>query len=78
MYVKTHSPKMGVRICFSDCRWDEYIISDSEEEGDAEEQFSVAFAAEAVAILAIGCVAGLKGLQKVRKGVRQIGLHIII
>lgn len=29
----------------------------------------MAFAAEAVAILAIGCVAGLKGLQKVRKGV---------
>lgn len=50
-------------------RWDEYITSDSEEEEDVEEQFSVAFAAEAVAILAIGCVAGLKGLQKVRKGV---------
>jgi len=60
---------MDVWICFSDCRWDEYIISDSEEEDDAEEQFSVAIAAEAVAILAIGCVAGLKGLQKVRKGV---------
>ena len=32
----------------------------------------MAFAAEAVAILAIGCVAGLKGLQKVRKGVGYI------
>ena len=56
-------------ICPIHYRWDEYITSDSEEEEDVEEQFSVAFAAEAVAILAIGCVAGLKGLQKVRKGV---------
>ena len=69
--MKIPSPKTGVRNLFSDCRWDEYITSDSEEEGDVEEQFSVSFAAEAVAILAIGCVAGLKGLQKVRKGVRH-------
>ena len=60
----------------SPCRWDQYITSDSGDEADVEEQFSVAFAAEAVAILAIGCVAGLKGLQKVRKGVSQsLGLH---
>lgn len=48
-------------------------MTDSEEEQEVDEQHSVAFAAEVAAILAIGCVAGLKRLQKMRKDVR-IGL----
>ena len=44
-------------------------MTDSEEEHEIDEMYSVSFAAESVAILAIGCVAGLKGMQKIRKGV---------
>lgn len=44
-------------------------MTDSEEETELPDHINVACAAEAVAILAIGCVAGLKGLSKMRKGV---------
>jgi hypothetical protein len=51
-----------------DGRWDKYIMTDSEPEHEVDENYCVAFAAESVAILAIGCVSGLKGLRKLRKG----------
>lgn len=50
-------------------RWDEYITTDSESDYEVDDNYCVAFAAEAAAILAIGCVAGLKGLKKMKKGV---------
>lgn len=52
-----------------DGRYDEYIMTDSEEEYEVDEYHRVGFAAEVACILAIGCVAGLKGLSKMRKGV---------
>ena len=51
-------------------RWDEFIMTDSEPEHEVDENHCVAFAAESVAILAIGCVSGLRGLRKLRKGVK--------
>lgn len=51
-----------------DGRYDEYIMTDSEEEYEVDEYHSVGFAAEVACILAIGCVAGLKGLSKMRRG----------
>ncbi|CAI8009295.1 Espin [Geodia barretti] len=51
-----------------DGRWDEFIMTDSEPEHEVDENHCVAFAAESVAILAIGCVSGLRGLRKLRKG----------
>lgn len=47
-------------------------MTDSEEEYEVDEYHSVGFAAEVACILAIGCVAGLKGLSKMRRGVRKI------
>ena len=44
-------------------------MTDSEPEHEVDETYCVAFAAETAAILAIGCVSGLKGLKKFRKGV---------
>ena len=44
-------------------------MTDSESEHEVDENYSVAFAAEMAAILAIGCVSGLKGLKRLRKGV---------
>ena len=44
-------------------------MTDSESEHEVDENYCVAFAAETAAILAIGCVSGLKGLKKLRKGV---------
>ena len=44
-------------------------MTDSEEEYEVDEFHRVGFAAEVACILAIGCVAGLKGLSKMRKGV---------
>lgn len=54
-----------------DGRYDKYIMTDSEaeEEYEVDEYHRVGFAAEVACILAIGCVAGLKGLTKMRKGV---------
>ena len=53
-----------------DGRYDQYIMTDSEEETDLiDETKTVAYVAESVCILAIGCVAGLKGLSRMRKGV---------
>ena len=47
-------------------------MTDSEEETELPDHINVACAAEAVAIVAIGCVAGLKGLSKMRK---EVWLH---
>lgn len=46
-------------------------MTDSEPEHEVDENYCVAFAAETAAILAIGCVSGLRGLKKFRKGVRR-------
>ncbi|XP_064397697.1 uncharacterized protein LOC135344431 isoform X2 [Halichondria panicea] len=50
-----------------DGRYDKYIMTDSESDTDLPEHVGVACAAESVAIVAIGCVAGLRGLAKMRK-----------
>jgi hypothetical protein len=39
---------------------------------DIEDGMNVGLLAEAAAILAIGCVAGLKGLSRIRKRVRYL------
>ena len=46
-------------------------MTDSEEEYETDEFHKVGFAAEVACILAIGCVAGLKGLSKIRRGVSE-------
>lgn len=46
-------------------------MTDSEEEYEVDEYHRVGFAAEVACILVIGCVAGLKGLSKMRRGVRE-------
>ncbi len=53
-----------------DGRYDKYIMTDSESETEIPDHVGVACAAEAVAIVAIGCVAALRGLSKMRKEVR--------
>ena len=50
-------------------------MTDSESEREVDENYSVAFAAETAAILAIGCVSGLKALKKLRKGVSPSPLN---
>jgi hypothetical protein len=50
-------------------------MTDSEEEYEVDEFHRVGFAAEVACILAIGCVAGLKGLTKMRRGVRYKQVH---
>ena len=47
-------------------------MTDSEPEHDVDENYCVAFAAETAAILVIGCVSGLRGLKKIRKGVGYV------
>ena len=42
-------------------------MTDSEEEHEIDELHSVGYAAEVAAIIAIGCVAGLRGLSRMRK-----------
>ena len=44
-------------------------MTDSEEEYEVDEYHRVGFAAEVACVLAIGCVAGLKGLSRMRRGV---------
>ena len=61
-----------------DGRYDEYIMTDSEEEREIDDKHGVGFAAEVACILAIGCVAGLKGLSKMRKGVKLMQILFII
>lgn len=53
-----------------DGRYDEYIMNDSDYEYEPEDYMNVGLLAEAAAILAIGCVAGLKGLGRIRKKVK--------
>ncbi len=43
-------------------------MTDSEEEYEVDDQHRVGFAAEVACIIAIGCVAGLKGFSKMKKG----------
>ena len=50
-------------------------MTDSESECEVDENYSVAFAAETAAILAIGCVSGLRALKKLRKGVSPSPLN---
>lgn len=45
-------------------------MTDSEDEPELDEHINIAHAAECAAIIAIGCVAGLKKIGKMRKGVR--------
>lgn len=57
-----------------DGRYDQYIMTDSEEEHEIDELHSVGYAAEVAAIIAIGCVAGLRGLSRMRKKGAVVGL----
>ena len=47
-------------------------MTNLEDDIDIEDNMSVGLLAEAAAILAIGCVAGLKGLSRIRKKVRLL------
>ena len=47
-------------------------MTDSEDEPELDEHINVSHAVECAAIIAIGCVAGLKGLGKIRKGVSKV------
>lgn len=53
-----------------DGRYDQFIMTDLEDDIEIEDNMNVGLLAEAAAILAIGCVAGLKGLSRIRKKVR--------
>ena len=53
-------------------------MTDSESETELPDHVGVACAAEAAAIIAIGCVAGLKGLAKMRKEVTSPQSHMIL
>ena len=53
-----------------DGRYDQYIMTDSDDDFMVDESMNVGLLAEAAAILVIGCVAGLKGIGKIRKKVR--------
>ena len=53
-----------------DGRYDDFIMTDDEDDFGVDPEMNVGLLAEAAAILAIGCVAGLKGLNRVRKKVR--------
>ena len=55
-----------------DGQYDKYIMTDSEEEYEVDDLHRVGFAAEMACILAIGCVAGLRGLTKMKTKVRRI------
>ena len=54
-----------------DGRYDQYIMNDSDYEYEADDNVNVGLLAEAAAIVAIGCVAGLKGISRIRKKVRH-------
>ena len=45
-------------------------MTDLEDDIEIEDYMNIGFLAEAAAILAIGCVAGLKGLSRMRKKVK--------
>eukprot|EP00731_Ephydatia_muelleri_P013653 Em0007g963a len=49
-----------------DGRYDQFIMTDSEDEGDVPEHCQVAFGAECAAILALACVVSFKGMDKQR------------
>ena len=53
-----------------DGRYDQFIMTDLEDDIEIEDHMNVGLLAEAAAILAIGCVAGLKGMSRIRKKVR--------
>ena len=59
-----------------DGRYDEYIMTDSDYEFELDEQLNVGLLAEAAAILAIGCVAGLKGISRIRKKVSETSGYV--
>ena len=52
-----------------DGRYDQFIMTDLEDDIEIEDHMNVGLLAEAAAILAIGCVAGLKGMSRMRKKV---------
>ena len=43
-------------------------MTDSEEEYEVDDRHRIGFAAEVACIIAIGCVAGLRGMTKMKKG----------
>lgn len=47
-------------------RYDQFVMTDSEDEGDVPEHCQVAFGAECAAILALACVVSFKGMDKQR------------
>ena len=55
-----------------DGRYDQFIMTDLEDDIEIEDHMNVGLLAEAAAILAIGCVAGLKGMSRIRKKVRYV------
>ena len=59
-----------------DGRFDQFITTDLEDDIDIEDNMNIGLLAEAAAILAIGCVAGLKGLSRIRKKVRLLILIV--
>ena len=55
-----------------DGRYDQFIMTDLEDDIEIEDYMNVGLLAEAAAILAIGCVAGLKGMSRIRKKVKYV------
>ena len=55
-----------------DGRYDQYIMTvlDVDDDIEIDDYMNVGLLAEAAAILVIGCVAGLKGMSRIRKKVR--------
>ena len=55
-----------------DGRYDQFIMTvlDVDDDIEIDDYMNVGLLAEAAAILVIGCVAGLKGMSRIRKKVR--------
>lgn len=56
-------------------RYDQFIMTDSEDEGDVPEHCQVAFGAECAAILALACVVSFKGMDKQRNKKVQTSIY---
>ena len=53
-------------------------MTDSEEEYEVDDKHRVGFAAEVACIIAIGCVAGLRGLTRMKKGVVSFVVVVVV
>ena len=62
---------------FVNDRWDQYIMTDSEDEHEVNSNFTVSRLAECALIISLGSVCGLRGLEKVRiKGKGKVSLYL--